>query len=591
MPRKNTMKLEKIKKFFQSKYFILFIITALALFVRLLNLDKESGLWFDEMLTYSFSSKSFPWGILKTLHRYDFHMPLYYLSINIWMKLFGSADLTLRLYSVLWGVLTIPALFFLGKTYKSEKLGYFLAVVGSLSPILIYYSQEFRFYSMDIFFATISLTYFLKLLDNPTKKNFVLFGFANLIILYIETTGILFVGLEFLLLFINFYKTDFLKSFFKYSLGFFILMMPYLLLLSSYTSAANNSLMNPLCFSVTTYRTFIYLFNDLFSPVITCLYGSKDYIYQSFFSSPAFILGFCFMSLPSLCFLIGFISEFKKLNRRLVYLMAFTFGFLFVKILLTFTGAMVLVTRYILICFPALLLMSCDGLLRMKNKILKKLLVSIILIIFIYNTCVYKNMPAFSERSEGLNYLSEGLADLNLGKNDYLLYPMGSFLMQKYIKNVNYVDFGYTSLTYLDKTKQEACKIFDKDFVFTTTKKNAAEKFKPFFDSQKPTKTMEKFANEQIRLIPKGGRLIYIQDVNINVYNNKQLSTFTLNNKKSKAEYYHSLFYLVFNKIDNDFESLFNENKSLKLVKTFWVSNKGIRARDIWQVSVYEKIR
>lgn len=585
------MKLEKIKNFLKNQYFILFIITALALFVRLLNLDKESGLWFDEMLTYSFSSPSFPWGILKTLHRYDFHMPLYYLSIHVWMKIFGSADLTLRLYSVLWGVLTIPALFFLGKTYKSEKLGYFIAFVGSLSPILIYYSQEFRFYSMDTFFATISLTYFLKLLDNPTKKNFVWFGFANLIILYIETTGLLFVGLEFLLLFINFYKTDFLKSFLKYCLSFFILMIPYLSLLYSYTSAANNFLINPLCFSVTTYRTFIYLFNDLFSPVITCIYGSKDYIYQGLFSSPAFILVFCFLALPSVCFLIGFISEFKKLNRRLIYLMALTFGFLLVKMFLTFTGAIVLVTRYILICFPGLLLMSCDGLLGMNNKILKKWLVSIILVVFICNVCYYKNMPAFSQRSEGLNYLSEGLTDLNLGKNDYLLYPLGSFLMQKYIKNVNYVDFAYTSLTYLDKTKQEACKIFDKNFVFTTNKKNASEKFKPFFDSQKPTKTMDKFANEQIRLIPKGGRLIYIQDANINLSSNEELSKLTLNNK-STSEYYHSLFYFVYNKIDNDFEYLFNENKSLKLVKTFWVDNKGgIKARDIWQVSVYEKIK
>lgn len=584
------MKLEKIKNFLKNQYFILFIITLLALFIRLLNIDKESGLWFDEMLTYSFSFPSFPFGILKTLSRYDFHMPLYYLSIHVWMKFFGSTDLTLRLYSVLWGVLTIPALFFLGKTYKSEKLGYFLALVGGLSPILIYYSQEFRFYSMDIFFATISLTYFLKLLDNPTKKNFVLFGFANLIILYIETTGLLFVGFEFLLLFINFYKTDFLKTFFKCSFIFFILAIPYLGMLYSFTSASNNSLMNPLCFSVTTYRTFIYLFNDLFSPVITCLYGSKDYIYQDLLSSPAFILGFCFVALPSLCFLIGFVFEFKKLNRRLISLMALTFGILFVKIFLTFTGAMVLVTRYILICFPALLLMSCDGLLGINNKTLKKWLISIIFVIFIYNACVYKNMPAFSQRAEGLNYLNEGLADLNLSKNDYLLYPLGSFLLQKYIKNVNYIDFAYTSLTYLDKTKQEAYKVFDKDFVDTTNKKNAAQKFKPFFNSQKPTKTMEKFTNAQISLIPKGGRLIYVQDVNINVYNNNQLSKFTLDNK-SEAEYNHELFYLVNNKLDNDFEYIFNESKSLKLVKTFWVSNKGIRARDIWQVSVYEKIR
>ena len=325
MPRKNTMKPEKIKSFFKNKYFILFLITLLALFVRLLNIDKESGLWFDEMLTYAYSYPSFPWGILKTLHRYDYHMPLYYLSIHVWMKLFGSADFTLRLYSVLWGVLTIPALYFLGKTYKSEKLGYFLALVGSLSPILIYYSQEFRFYSMDIFFATISLVYFLKLLDNPTKKNFVFFGFANLVILYIETTGLLFVGLEFLLLFINFCKTDFLKPFFKYSLSFFVLMIPYLLLFYSYSSAANHSLMNPLCFSVTTYRTFIYLFNDLFSPVITCLYGSKDYIYQGLLSSPAFILGFCFLSLSSLCFLIGFVCEFKKLKGNLSCLIPLSF--------------------------------------------------------------------------------------------------------------------------------------------------------------------------------------------------------------------------------------------------------------------------
>lgn len=588
------MSLKKVIVFLKNQYVILAVITLVALFIRMLNIDKPYGLWYDEMLTYTFSSSSFPFGLIKTLSRFDFHMPLYYVYVHFWMKFFGSGDTVLRYSSLIWGVMIVPAFFWLGKTYKSKNLGYLLASVACLNPILIYFSQEFRFYSMLVFFSILTLIAILKLTEEPEKKYLWLFGVSNLIILYIYTMGLIFVSLEFLALFIHFYffKKDFFRTFIKFSSVFFICAIPYLILLHTYSIASSQLIIYPFSFSKIDANSIISLINDWFSPFLTNQYGISSKTYEKYLQTP-FLTGMLYIfSATAICFIIGFFSGLRKVNKKLIYLLIILFGFLGAEIVLAMTGHLNLYTKYTLICFPILLLISVDGIITIKSSVLKKSLLFIIFLIYIFNAIDYKNMPAFYGRVNGYKILTDGLNKNNLTKNDYILYPGGAIMVQKYLSNVHVIDFDLLSALLLDKRKDYAYKIFDKDFVLTTNKDNVYEKLVPYLENKMPGKTLERFVNSQVNLIPANGRMFLLEDDVKDGLGPDQfikLIKLTQEDKELEKEYKKSVFTLLTNKINNDMLIILDNNSSLKFVQKMVFNGPGRKSRK-WFVYVYKKI-
>lgn len=584
MQKKNIMNQRKIKDILFNQYFILAIITLLSLFIRLLNIDKPFGLWYDEMLTYIFSSKSFPLGILKTLLQEDFHMPLYYMYVHVWMKFFGSSDTILRLSSVFWGVLTVPAFFYLGKIYKSDKLGYFLSIIGCLSPIMIYYSQELRFYSMLVFFATLSIIFFLKILDKPNITNFCLLGLSNLIILYIYTMGIVFVGIETFILIIHFYlyKKDYFIHSLRYTAIFFILSTPYIILLLSYIDASNQTLLNPFGWEKQPPYILIFVINDLFSPCFTCIYG---YINTICNINP---LAFAFVNVSTCFFIIGFISSFKKFNKKLLYLLIILLTFFGIEIFLYLKDELILCAKYVLIVLPIVLLICTNGILSIKFNWLKKVCIFFILTTYIYNIVNYTNMSSFNLRNNGMKFQVDKLEQLNLDKNDYILYPNGFSYLTKYFNHDNFINLDVSKILSLDKTKQERLKIFNKDFAITTNKHNSMEKLIPYLIDVKPTSELMQFINLYIDKIPMGNKLIFIDDraerinpENVRNYMNNYRAT-----KEEQAFYKHHLHHLFQIRFYEDLYNILDHNSSLKKIKILDATNSGRGLR----FTIYEKI-
>lgn len=592
--RKRRMNFKIFLDFLKNKYIILAFLTLVALFVRLLNIDKPYGLWYDEMLTYSFSLGSFPMGLIKTLSRFDFHMPLYYVYAHFWMKFFGSSDVVLRYSSLIWGTLCIPAFFYLGKTYKSEKTGYFLAAIGCLNPILIYFSQEFRFYSILIFFSTLTFISVLEIVENPQKKYFWMFGISNLIILYIYTMGLIFVSFEFLALFIHFYffKKGSLKTFLRFFAIFFVLATPYLGLLYNYSIASSKLIIYPFDFSQPDVYSVISLINDWFSPFLTNQYGLSAKTYETYMKNAHLSFMLYVFSAVSVCFTIGFISGIKRIDKKLAYLLVILFGFLGAETILALTGHLTVYTKYTLICFPIILLISTDGLLTLKAQKLKKVLFFIIFLTYVLNVIDYKRMPAFALRANGYKILTDKIEEENPTKNDCVLYTGGRILIQKYLNDTNIMDFDLLSAVLLDKKKDYAYKIFDKNFVLTTNKNNVYEKLAPLIENPKPTKTMERYVNSQINKIPKGGRLILAEDAFPGSLSQNQLEKIMQIKKEDKEvekAYKKQIFIVLTNKINNDVLLIADNNKSLKFIHKTLAKGPGTKNRK-WFVFVYKKI-
>lgn len=577
--------MHKIKNILTNQYYILTIITALAFCIRLINIDKFFGLWYDETLTYFFSSQSFPFGILKALSREDFHMPLYYLYVSGWMKLFGTSDAILRLSSVIWGVLTVPAFFFLGKTYKSKNLGYTLAIISCLSPILIYYSQEFRFYSMLVFFAVLSITFFLKLLESPQKKDFIIFGLANLVILYIYTMGIIFVAAEFFVLLIHFYfyKEEYFKTFLKQGTVFLLLAIPYLIILSSYIHASSKCFVDAFCWGKSGWHTVFFLVTDWFSPLLSGMFTQDPRFLNNFFKFNQNTL----MIIPSICFVAGLAYSCCNTNKKHIYLIFISSVFLLVETYLCTQDNFILMTKYTLVILPILFLISIDGLLSIPFKYIKIFFLGLILTSFIYNTINYKHSPSFSNRIGGFGYPALSIEKIGDNKKNYFIYQDGSKLFSKYLKNINLIDFNIPEILYLDKIKKEHRNFFSQDLISTTNKNNSYKTLIPYFLDPKPSKETRNYFNAVINEIPKGGKLIILTTAGEPAtYKSIEKDVKDYQNGKIKEDDYKNMQAgLIYRKLNVDMMIIINNCTSLKKIREF---------KDgpvyVWKFIIYQKL-
>lgn len=132
------------------------------LFTKTPLLYFVQSFWRDEAFTYVLAKRNI-FDIL-VLTAKDFNPPLYYLIIHYWMKLFGTSEIILRLFSVIMycGVLYASYLFLIHIFKISTKKSYIYLLLIALNPILLYYAFEARMYTMLAFLATLSFYAFWK---------------------------------------------------------------------------------------------------------------------------------------------------------------------------------------------------------------------------------------------------------------------------------------------------------------------------------------------------------------------------------------------------------------------------------------------
>ena len=125
--------------------------------LRLHSLSARS-LWIDEAASISFATM--PWrAFLRTLWDYQGNMALYYFVLRAWIHL-GDTEFVVRSLSVLFAVLTIPAIYFLGARLFDRATGLTAAALLSVHSFHVHWSQEARGYSLLILLLVLA-TYFL----------------------------------------------------------------------------------------------------------------------------------------------------------------------------------------------------------------------------------------------------------------------------------------------------------------------------------------------------------------------------------------------------------------------------------------------
>lgn len=113
----------------------------------------RSSLWLDEALSVNIAE--LPLGQLTDALKHDGHPPLYYVVLHGWMNVFGTGDVAVRGLAGLFGLLTLPLIWILGRRKGGPVLAWVAVAVVSVSPFAVRYSNETRMYSLVILLVVI----------------------------------------------------------------------------------------------------------------------------------------------------------------------------------------------------------------------------------------------------------------------------------------------------------------------------------------------------------------------------------------------------------------------------------------------------
>lgn len=156
-----------------SVSWILIGLAAAGALLRLYNLGGNS-LWLDEAATLTFARQTLA-GIWETTAAGEFNPPLFY-WLEHGMLLFGESEFVLRLLPALFGILTVPVVYLIGREFRDRNVGLIAAALLAFSPFHIFYSQEARAYAPMLFFFSLALLFYVRAGRSDETRSWVLFG-------------------------------------------------------------------------------------------------------------------------------------------------------------------------------------------------------------------------------------------------------------------------------------------------------------------------------------------------------------------------------------------------------------------------------
>jgi 4-amino-4-deoxy-L-arabinose transferase-like glycosyltransferase len=161
------------------QYFWLLLITLLAAALRLYKLGVWS-FWIDEIYTVNHALAHFstPQLILEHLPPHRNWVPISVILSAQAMNIWGISEWSVRLVSVFIGTISIPVLFFPTRRMFGDQVALMAALLLTVAPWHLFWSQNARFYSSLFLFYSLALAAFHFAMER--NKPACIFGFWGL---------------------------------------------------------------------------------------------------------------------------------------------------------------------------------------------------------------------------------------------------------------------------------------------------------------------------------------------------------------------------------------------------------------------------
>ena len=217
---------------------LLLLILLLGAVLRIYGLGTES-FWLDEADTVKSTEFTVP-QIIEKIYVHSTilpeiwgegagSVPLYYILVNYWTKIFGLDEFKLRLFSALFGIISVYLIFLLGRLLFNSQIGLISAFILAINHQHIYFSQEARMYSMIVALTLLSVLFLFRSLQSNKTINWVAFVITSTALLYTYYFGffILFFEGIYILIYWKKYKR-FVKEMLLSCAAIFVLYLPWI---------------------------------------------------------------------------------------------------------------------------------------------------------------------------------------------------------------------------------------------------------------------------------------------------------------------------------------------------------------------------
>lgn len=363
---------------------IFILILLLGLYLRLNNITFHS-FWYDELFSVDFSHPSNTFQETLKLTIEDVHPPFYQTILWIWLKIFGLNEFNARLLSVIIGIMTVIASYYLSKEFYNQKYSLVVAFLLSSNIFLVWYSQEARSYQLTVLLSILSYLYLYRAILTENKKNLFLYWLVTIIWMYTHYFSFFIIASQFVFTFIYMIfftnnKKQLIKTIILTALIFFISLLPLLpYILEISNSEKFSFLLEP---SPLYFLTFIHFYFG---------YGGV------FFVLIAFLLN------------LYFILTTKINNKEKVFLLMlfswvfFGYFILYLKSIFSFS---LIQLRYTIVMIPPIILLSVFGVSKLKKYL--QMIILFIVIIFSFKVLFFDYHDTYKQDHRNvLKYVSK----------------------------------------------------------------------------------------------------------------------------------------------------------------------------------------
>jgi len=167
---------------------IILAVLLIAMIISQIAASQTRSFWEDEAYTGWLVTKDFT-KIIENI-RADNNPPLYWLLVSIWSKVFGTSELGLRSFSILWMVATCLLTYKVAKDLFDENVS--LIAVGLLvfSPLVLTYAHNARYYSIAAALTLLLLLLFYNFIRTNSPLYLIFYVFVGTGLLYTMYLGI-----------------------------------------------------------------------------------------------------------------------------------------------------------------------------------------------------------------------------------------------------------------------------------------------------------------------------------------------------------------------------------------------------------------
>ena len=190
---------------------LLLLILAVGSFLRIYGIGAQN-ITYEEAVSLNVSTQ----GIASVIEEIgnQIVVPLYFIVLHFWIKLFGISEAAVRSLSAIFGIVSILLIYQIGSILFSRRVGLIGSFLSAISFYYIAFSSQFaRPYGLLLLLSLLSYLLFIKILKEDRKWYYPAYFLVNLLLGYTHLYGLFVIASQmfFFLLFWNKYRLQRLK--------------------------------------------------------------------------------------------------------------------------------------------------------------------------------------------------------------------------------------------------------------------------------------------------------------------------------------------------------------------------------------------